>query len=132
MFRRQKRGLLPYCIDRHISCQLTTSLRDAHRTDGDAFRILDEITTHLDAPTILALVSALRGWKGAVVLITHDRWFHKVLIEGMAIEGDDESEMKEAKVGKTYMVDKGRVREMEGGMEEYERLIQKRMKRALG
>ena len=50
----------------------------------------------------------------------------------MAIEGDDESEMKEAKVGKTYMVDKGRVREMEGGMEEYERLIQKRMKRALG
>ena len=122
-----------YCTNHHIYCQSISSPGvDENGTDGDAFRILDEITTHLDAPTIVALVSALRGWNGAVVLITHDRWFHKVLIEGMAIEGDDENEIKETKVGQTYMVDKGRVRRMEGGMEEYERLIQKRMRRALG
>ncbi|CAD6579895.1 MAG: hypothetical protein TREMPRED_002604 [Tremellales sp. Tagirdzhanova-0007] len=66
--------------------------------------ILDEITTHLDAPTIVALVSALRGWNGAVVLITHDRWFHKVLIEGMAIEGDDENEIKETKAAAIIIV----------------------------
>jgi ATP-binding cassette subfamily F protein 3 len=35
--------------------------------------LLDEVTTHIDAPTIEALAGALRKFEGAVVLITHDR-----------------------------------------------------------
>lgn len=37
--------------------------------------ILDEVTTHLDADTILGLVLALRGYDGALLVVTHDRFF---------------------------------------------------------
>jgi ATP-binding cassette subfamily F protein 3 len=35
--------------------------------------LLDEVTTHVDAPTVEALTQALRKFEGAIVLITHDR-----------------------------------------------------------
>lgn len=37
--------------------------------------ILDEVTTHLDSDTILSLVVALREYDGAILVITHDRFF---------------------------------------------------------
>ena len=37
--------------------------------------ILDEVTTHLDADTILSLVLALREYDGALLVVTHDRFF---------------------------------------------------------
>ena len=37
--------------------------------------ILDEVTTHLDADTILSLVNALREYDGALLVVTHDRFF---------------------------------------------------------
>jgi ATP-binding cassette subfamily F protein 3 len=37
--------------------------------------ILDEVTTHLDSDTILGLVNALREYDGALVVVTHDRFF---------------------------------------------------------
>ena len=37
--------------------------------------ILDEVTTHLDADTILGLVLALEEYDGALLVITHDRFF---------------------------------------------------------
>jgi ATPase subunit of ABC transporter with duplicated ATPase domains len=37
--------------------------------------ILDEVTTHLDADTILGLVLALREYEGAILVVTHDRFF---------------------------------------------------------
>ena len=37
--------------------------------------ILDEVTTHLDADTILGLVMALREYEGALLVVTHDRFF---------------------------------------------------------
>lgn len=37
--------------------------------------ILDEVTTHLDADTILSLVLALKEYDGALLVITHDRFF---------------------------------------------------------
>jgi ATP-binding cassette subfamily F protein 3 len=37
--------------------------------------ILDEVTTHLDADTILSLILALQGYDGALLIITHDRFF---------------------------------------------------------
>jgi ATP-binding cassette subfamily F protein 3 len=37
--------------------------------------ILDEVTTHLDAETILGLINALREYEGALLVVTHDRFF---------------------------------------------------------
>jgi ATP-binding cassette subfamily F protein 3 len=40
--------------------------------------VLDEVTTHLDVDTILGLVLALRKYDGAILVVTHDRFFRKV------------------------------------------------------
>jgi ATPase subunit of ABC transporter with duplicated ATPase domains len=37
--------------------------------------ILDEVTTHLDSDTIMSLVLALREYDGAILVVTHDRFF---------------------------------------------------------
>ena len=37
--------------------------------------ILDEVTTHLDADTILGLIRALKEYDGALLVVTHDRFF---------------------------------------------------------
>jgi ATP-binding cassette subfamily F protein 3 len=37
--------------------------------------VLDEVTTHLDSDTILSLVLALRDYDGAILVVTHDRFF---------------------------------------------------------
>jgi ATP-binding cassette subfamily F protein 3 len=37
--------------------------------------ILDEVTTHLDSDTIMSLVLALREYDGALLVVTHDRFF---------------------------------------------------------
>ncbi|KAI0850475.1 P-loop containing nucleoside triphosphate hydrolase protein [Daldinia vernicosa] len=52
--------------------------------------VLDEATTHLDYETVAALREALRDWEGAVVLVSHDRWFVRGVVEGIA--GDDGEE----------------------------------------
>ncbi|EJT98014.1 hypothetical protein DACRYDRAFT_5501 [Dacryopinax primogenitus] len=120
--------------------------------------LLDEITTHLDLGTIRALARALRKFTGSIILITHDRWFCKVVIElapfrGRAGAGSDEDEDEEdedededeegegeaevgGKKGKVYRVWNGRVGLLEGGMEEYvtkvERGMTRRMRLAQG
>jgi ATP-binding cassette subfamily F protein 3 len=37
--------------------------------------ILDEVTTHLDSDTIMSLVLALKEYDGAILVVTHDRFF---------------------------------------------------------
>ncbi|EJT74698.1 hypothetical protein GGTG_08536 [Gaeumannomyces tritici R3-111a-1] len=46
--------------------------------------VLDEPTTHLDYETVSALREALRRWAGAVVLVSHDRWFVRGVVQGAA------------------------------------------------
>jgi ATPase subunit of ABC transporter with duplicated ATPase domains len=43
----------------------------------------DEVTTHLDADTILGLVNALREYDGALLVVTHDRFFMRYDLANM-------------------------------------------------
>ncbi|KAL1598115.1 hypothetical protein SLS59_007125 [Nothophoma quercina] len=71
--------------------------------------ILDEVTTHLDADTILSLVLALKQYDGALLVITHDRFF-------MSDSDGDEAGVTP---GTVYRLTKGQLRKLEGGMEQY-------------
>ena len=105
--------------------------------------VLDEVTTHVDSPTILALAIALRAYEGAIVVVSHDRWFVRVLVEGErlsrvrrvavqddpgAVEDDDEVSDDDEddtlrKPGRVFqMTRKGVLKRLEGGMDEYEEI----------
>ncbi|TGZ79051.1 P-loop containing nucleoside triphosphate hydrolase protein [Ascodesmis nigricans] len=91
--------------------------------------ILDEITTHLDAETVETLAKALRKWEGAVVIVSHDRWFVRYVVEGETDNDDGEEEEGEdegvQREGGVYAVVKGRVRRLMGGVEEFEEKVRK-------
>ncbi|KAF2870355.1 ABC transporter ATP-binding protein uup-1 [Massariosphaeria phaeospora] len=44
--------------------------------------VLDEVTTHLDGDTIFGLVRTLREYDGALLVVTHDRFFMRTVVEG--------------------------------------------------
>ncbi len=76
--------------------------------DAPALLVLDEPTNHLDLETREALVQAINGFTGAVVLISHD-WH---LIELVA--------------DRLWLVAEGTVRPFEGDLEDYRRLLLER------
>lgn len=63
--------------------------------------LLDEITNHLDMYAVEGLATALNEYEGTIVLITHDRHF-----------------VREA-VDTVYAMEEGRLRLLEGGIDEY-------------
>ncbi|PKY48786.1 P-loop containing nucleoside triphosphate hydrolase protein [Rhizophagus irregularis] len=64
--------------------------------------MLDEITSHLDMITIKTLVEVLNKFEGAVVIVSHDRWFVDNVTK------------------KVYAVRRGRVEELiENGVQQY-------------
>jgi ATP-binding cassette subfamily F protein 3 len=70
--------------------------------DAPNILMLDEITSHLDMITIQTIVEVLNDFKGAVIIVSHDRWF----VENVAEE--------------VYAVRRGRVEELtEGGVRQY-------------
>ncbi|PWN48756.1 P-loop containing nucleoside triphosphate hydrolase protein [Violaceomyces palustris] len=100
--------------------------------------ILDEVTTHLDSETIEGLVEALRWYGGAVVLVSHDRYAVKRIVEGWSDEDEDEDEDEAdgfgggdggeeeggasstaVGPGRVYLVERGRMKLLEKGMDEY-------------
>ncbi|KAJ4349668.1 uncharacterized protein N0V89_008285 [Didymosphaeria variabile] len=97
--------------------------------------ILDEVTTHLDAETILGLIVALREYDGALLVVTHDRFFMRTVVEGespyrlapgVQTEDDPESSSGEEETGASggtvYRLFKGQLKKLEGGMEQYEEI----------
>ncbi|KAF2790089.1 ABC transporter ATP-binding protein uup-1 [Melanomma pulvis-pyrius CBS 109.77] len=98
--------------------------------------ILDEVTTHLDADTILGLVNALREYDGALVVVTHDRFFMRTVVEGESpyklapggvAEEDADGEASDdeepgAAAGTVYRLARGQLKKLERGMEQYEEI----------
>ncbi|KAL6710111.1 hypothetical protein ACN47E_009902 [Coniothyrium glycines] len=94
--------------------------------------ILDEVTTHLDADTVMSLVVALQEYDGALLIVTHDRFFMRSVVEGASPytlvpgvhaedEAGDSSEPEETGVaaGTVYRLARGQLQKVEGGMEQY-------------
>ncbi|KAJ7098765.1 P-loop containing nucleoside triphosphate hydrolase protein [Mycena belliarum] len=102
--------------------------------------LLDEVTTHVDLPTIQALALALKTFTGAIIVITHDRWFSRVVIEGESLrhaaqddEASDDSSDEEydaaAAPGTTYRVGGGKLKLMEKGMAQYVAFVERKLAR---
>ncbi|KAJ4164975.1 hypothetical protein LMH87_006627 [Akanthomyces muscarius] len=98
--------------------------------------ILDEITTHLDYETVTALRSALQWWEGAVVLVSHDRWFMRGVIDGVVDEDEEQSDGDEDDDGPMrrrimYRLKGGEMTVLKNGVEEFENIMEKRVKKLL-
>jgi len=101
--------------------------------------ILDEVTTHLDADTITSLAEALLRWTGALLIVSHDRWFIRRVIERESQidleesneDSEEEEQEEEGAPGKVYMLSAGKLTHLEGGIDEYEQKMSKKMRKAL-
>lgn len=111
--------------------------------------LLDEPSTHLDAATVQALGRALKNYAGAIILITHDRWFSRVVIEGESArealrnasgqvddddDGEDSTESSDDEVEgrpvhKTYRVGGGGIKLMQKGMQGYVGIVERKLER---
>ncbi|KAI3341777.1 ABC transporter [Ustulina deusta] len=92
--------------------------------------ILDEATTHLDYETVTAMREALRGWDGAVVVVSHDRWFMRGVVEGhVDDEGSDlcDEEEETPRRRLVYRLRAGQMSELAGGVQQFEGSLEKRV-----
>ncbi|KAM0350074.1 hypothetical protein ACHAPU_003237 [Fusarium lateritium] len=96
--------------------------------------VLDEVTTHLDYETVTALREALRGWEGAVILVSHDRWFMRGVIEGAMDDNedtDDDGDEDSVRRRIVYRLKGGQMSTLQNGVDEFEKLMEKRVKKLL-
>ncbi|OAF55762.2 hypothetical protein VC83_07757 [Pseudogymnoascus destructans] len=95
--------------------------------------ILDEVTTHLDYRTVIALGEALIDYSGAVVLVTHDRYLVRRVVEGEVFTngGEDEGgrgeEEEDNRRRVVYSLSGGKMKVLEKGMEGFVRVMEKRV-----
>jgi ATPase subunit of ABC transporter with duplicated ATPase domains len=102
------------------------------------FLILDEITTHLDFYTVTALSNALSEWNGAILLVSHDRFMIRRVVEGEKAEndedkdgvaaGDDEEETRRREV---YLLKGGKMTALAAGVSAFEQSLEKRVQKLL-
>lgn len=97
--------------------------------------VLDEVTTHLDYETVTAMRESLRDWEGAVVLVSHDRWFMRGAVEGLRDEDeedeDDEDDAESPRRRTVYRLRAGKLTKLEDGTSEFERAVEKRVAKLL-
>ncbi|KAK8128344.1 hypothetical protein PG984_009452 [Apiospora sp. TS-2023a] len=100
--------------------------------------VLDEVTTHLDYETVAALRDALRSWEGAVVLVSHDRWFMRGVVEGLVDDDGADSGLEDAEDDEerprrrvVYRLRAGQMTELKGGVGEFEEGVGKRVRKMM-
>lgn len=101
--------------------------------------ILDEPSTHLDLATVSALARALQEYDGAVVLVSHDRFMMRTIVEGEPVDEDDSDdggsddradgdEQQRRRV--VYEVKGGKTKELGGGVAAWETALEKKLTKA--
>ncbi|KAF3481102.1 ATP-binding cassette sub-family F member 3 [Arthroderma uncinatum] len=102
--------------------------------------VLDEITTHLDFHTVLALAAALSSYNGALLLVSHDRYLVRKVIEGKQnLDDDDGAELEakthdegdESKRRDVVVLKAGRLQLQEDGVDQFEASLQKRVRKMI-
>ncbi|PKX93686.1 ABC-F family ATP-binding cassette domain-containing protein [Aspergillus novofumigatus IBT 16806] len=102
--------------------------------------VLDEITTHLDFHTVTALATALSSFNGAILLVSHDRFLVRSVIEGKRddehnldeeFEGVDEEVEEQSRRRSVYVMKGGKLIEQPNGVEQFEQSLVKRVKKML-
>lgn len=100
--------------------------------------VLDEITTHLDFHTVTALGDALSKWNGAILVVSHDRYLIRRVVQGEKdrVEGeegeDSESEEDEGTSKRTVFLLKGGIlKVLEKGVQGFEESLEKRVEKLL-
>uniref|UniRef100_A0A336K328 ATP-binding cassette sub-family F member 3 n=1 Tax=Culicoides sonorensis TaxID=179676 RepID=A0A336K328_CULSO len=76
------------------------------------FLVLDEPTNHLDIETIEALGHAINAYKGGVILVSHDERLIRMVCKELWICGE------------------GTVRSIDGGFDEYRKIVEKELEAA--
>ena len=96
---------------------------------------MDEVTTHLDFYTVVALASALTTYDGALLLVTHDRYLIRCVVEGECPEGaaNDEANNEgtdDKSLGRriVYELKDGKLMAMQSGVGEFEKSLEKKLK----
>ncbi|KAH6995319.1 ABC transporter [Ilyonectria destructans] len=97
--------------------------------------VLDEVTTHLDYETVAAMREVLRDWEGAVVLVSHDRWFMRGVVEGMVDDSDSQTDLdlddETQRTRVVYMLRARKMTLLENGVTEFEEGVEKKVKKLL-
>ncbi|KAL4774662.1 P-loop containing nucleoside triphosphate hydrolase protein [Aspergillus nidulans var. acristatus] len=103
--------------------------------------VLDEITTHLDYHTVTALATVLSTFKGAILLVSHDRFMVRAVIEGKRdldhklddeFEGvEEESDMELPRRRVVYVMKAGTMTVQDDGVEQFEKSLIKRVQKML-
>ncbi|KAK9371492.1 P-loop containing nucleoside triphosphate hydrolase protein [Lipomyces chichibuensis] len=94
--------------------------------------VLDEVTTHLDFYTVNALSEALAAYSGALIIVSHDRYLVRRVIEGTASDDaeEDEDDHDDLTVlsGKrtVYRLVNGTLKVQKDGMNQFEKAMEKK------
>ncbi|KAL3481929.1 P-loop containing nucleoside triphosphate hydrolase protein [Aspergillus californicus] len=103
--------------------------------------VLDEITTHLDFHTVTSLASALSTFNGAILLVSHDRFMVRAVIEGKRdldhkldedFEGvEAESEESQPRRRAVYVLRGGTLKVQGEGVSQFEKSLVKKVQKML-
>lgn len=96
--------------------------------------VLDEPSTHLDLATVIALTEALRTYNGAAVLVSHDRYLLRTVIEGESLVDDDSDSDPEEEIAQrnrmVYEIKNARLKALPAGIAGWEGAIEKKLAKA--
>ena len=97
--------------------------------------ILDEITTHLDFHTVTALADALGSWNGAILVVSHDRYLIRRVVEGEKDDEDSEDEVsdeeEDTRRRTVFLLKGGLLKVLEKGVSGFEESLEKRVEKLM-